>query len=116
MAAFNSVILVGNLTADPELRYTPKGTAVTECRLAINRHWTDEAGEKKEAVCFVPCKAFGKTAENIAKFVRKGHPMLIEGRLDMEEWQDKKSGENRQKLTVLIATLQFLKNKDAAPQ
>jgi single-strand DNA-binding protein len=113
MASFNKVILCGNLTRDPELRYTPKGTAIAQFGLAINRVWTSEAGEKKEDVCFVDCKCFGKQAETLAKYTAKGHPLLIEGRLDLEEWGDKETKAKRQKLTVVCEGFQFLKNKPA---
>jgi single-strand DNA-binding protein len=112
MPAFNKVILVGNLTRDCEIRYTPKGTAVAQFGLAINRQWTSEAGEKKEAVCFVDCKCFAKSAENLSQYTKKGHPLLVEGRLDLEQWEDKESKENRQKLVVCVEGFQFLRNKD----
>lgn len=113
MASFNKVILCGNLTRDPELRFTPKGTAIAQFGLAINRQWTAESGEKKEDVCFVDCKCFGKSAENLAKYTSKGHPLLIEGRLDLDEWEDKESGKKRQKLNVVVEGFQFLKAKPA---
>ena len=81
MASFNKVILVGNLTRDPELRYTPKGTAIAKIGVAVNRVWTNEAGEKKEEVTFVDVDIFGRTAENVGQYMRKGRPILIEGRL-----------------------------------
>ena len=81
MASFNKVILIGNLTRDPELRYTPKGTAIAKLGLAVNRVWTSEAGEKKEEVTFVDVDVFGRTAENIGQYMEKGRPILIEGRL-----------------------------------
>ena len=108
MANFNKVILAGNLTRDPEMRYTPKGTAIAEIGLAINRTWISEAGEKKSDVCFVDCKAFGKPAETLSQYVKKGSPLLVEGRLDLEEWEDKESKKNRRKLTVIIEGFQFL--------
>ena len=77
MASFNKVILVGNLTRDPELRYTPKGTAVAKIGLAVNRVWTTETGEKKEEVTFVDVDMFGRTAENVAQYMRKGSSMLV---------------------------------------
>ena len=81
MANFNKVILAGNLTRDPELRYTPKGTAIAKIGLAINRTWKSETGETKEEVTFVDVDAFGRTAEIIAQYLKKGRPILIEGRL-----------------------------------
>lgn len=112
MASFNKVILAGNLTRDCELRYTPKGTAIAQFGLAINRKWTNDAGEKKEEVCFVDCKCFGKSAETLAQYTSKGHPLLVEGRLDLDEWEDKTSGQKRQKLNVVVENFQFLKGKE----
>ena len=102
MASFNKVILVGNLTRDPELRYTPKGTAVAKIGLAVNRVWTNEAGEKKEEVTFVDVDAFGRTAENVAQYMKKGRPILIEGRLRLDQWDDKQTGQKRSKLGVVV--------------
>lgn len=108
MASFNKVILVGNLTRDPELRYTPKGTAVTKIGLAVNRVWTNEAGEKKEEVTFVDIDMFGRTAENVAQYMRKGSPLLVEGRLRLDQWDDKQTGQKRSKLGVVAEAVQFL--------
>jgi single-strand DNA-binding protein len=108
MASFNKVILVGNLTRDPELRYTPKGTAVAKLGLAVNRVWTNEAGEKKEDVTFVDVDVFGRTAENVGQYMRKGRPILIEGRLKLDQWDDKQTGQKRSKLGVVAETVQFL--------
>ena len=108
MASFNRVILVGNLTRDPELRYTPKGTAIAKVGLAVNRVWTNEAGEKKEEVTFVDVDVFGRTAENLAQYMRKGSPILIEGRLRLDQWDDKQTGQKRSKLGVVGEVVQFL--------
>lgn len=108
MASFNKVILMGNLTRDPELRYTPKGTAVAKLGLAVNRNWTTESGEKKEEVTFVDVDVFGRTAENVGQYMRKGRPILIEGRLRLEQWDDKQSGQKRSRLSVVAETVQFL--------
>ena len=108
MASFNKVILVGNLTRDPELRYTPKGTAIAKVGLAVNRVWTNEAGEKKEEVTFVDVDVFGRTAENVAQYLRKGSPLLVEGRLRLDQWDDKQTGQKRSKLGVVGETIQFL--------
>ena len=108
MASFNKVILMGNLTRDPELRYTPKGTAVTKIGLAVNRVWTNEAGEKKEEVTFVDVDMFGRTAENVAQYMRKGSPLLVEGRLRLDQWDDKQTGQKRSKLGVVAESVQFL--------
>src|SRR5579863_257462 len=108
MASFNKVILVGNLTRDPELRYTPKGTAVAKVGLAVNRNWTSESGEKKEEVTFVDVDIFGRTAENVSQYMRKGRPILIEGRLKFDQWDDKQTGQKKSKLGVVAETVQFL--------
>ena len=108
MASFNKVILMGNLTRDPELRYTPKGTAIAKIGLAVNRVWTNEAGEKKEEVTFVDVDVFGRTAENVGQYMRKGRPILVEGRLKLDQWDDKATGAKRSKLGVIADTVQFL--------
>jgi single-strand DNA-binding protein len=108
MASFNKVILVGNLTRDPELRYTPKGTAIAKIGLAVNRNWTSESGEKKEEVTFVDVDVFGRTAENVGQYMRKGRPILIEGRLRLDQWDDKQTGQKRSKLGVVAEIVQFL--------
>src|SRR5580658_1693528 len=108
MASFNKVILVGNLTRDPELRYTPKGTAIAKVGLAVNRVWTNEAGEKKEEVTFVDVDIFGRTAENVGQYMRKGRPMLVEGRLKLDQWDDKQTGQKKSRLGVVAETVQFL--------
>jgi single-strand DNA-binding protein len=108
MASFNKVILVGNLTRDPELRYTPKGTAIAKIGVAVNRVWTNEAGEKKEEVTFVDVDVFGRTAENVGQYMRKGRPILVEGRLRLDQWDDKQTGQKKSKLGVVAETVQFL--------
>jgi len=108
MASFNKVILVGNLTRDPELRYTPKGTAIAKIGVAVNRVWTNEAGERKEEVTFVDVDVFGRTAENVGQYMRKGRPILIEGRLRLDQWDDKQTGQKKSRLGVVAETVQFL--------
>jgi single-strand DNA-binding protein len=108
MASFNKVILVGNLTRDPELRYTPKGMAIAKIGLAVNRNWTSESGEKKEEVTFVDVDIFGRTAENVAQYMKKGRPILVEGRLRLDQWDDKQTGQKRSRLGVVAETVQFL--------
>lgn len=108
MSNYNKVILVGHLTRDPELRYTPKGTAVAKLGLAINRVWTNEAGEKKEEVTFVDADVFGRTAENCGQYLRKGRPLLVEGRLKLDQWDDRETGQKRQRLGVIGEFVQFL--------
>jgi single-strand DNA-binding protein len=108
MASFNKVILVGNLTRDPELRYTPKGTAVAKIGLAVNRTWKSETGETKEEVTFVDVDAFGRQAETIGQYLKKGRPILIEGRLRYETWEDKQTNQKRSRLGVVLENFQFL--------
>lgn len=108
MASFNKVILAGNLTHDPELRYPPKGTAVARVRLAINRVYTTEGGEKKEEVTYVDVDAFARQAEIISQYLKKGRPVLIEGRLRYDTWEDKQTSQKRSKLSVVLENFQFL--------
>jgi single-strand DNA-binding protein len=108
VASFNKVIVAGNLVADPELRYTPKGTAVAKIRLAINRNYTLDSGEKKEEVTYVDVDAFARQAEVISQYLKKGRPILVEGRLRYETWDDKQSGQKRSKLGVVLENFQFL--------
>ena len=108
MANFNKVILAGNLTRDPELRYTPKGMAIAKLGLAINRKWTNEAGETKEEVTFVDVDAFGRQAETIGQYLKKGRPILIEGRLKLDQWDDKATGQKKSKLGVILDNFQVL--------
>lgn len=108
MASFNRVILAGNLTRDPELRYTPKGTAVAQVGLAVNRQWKNDAGEAKEEVTFVDVEAFGRQAEVIGQYLKKGRPILIEGRLKYDTWEDKQTNQKRSKLKVVLESFQFL--------
>src|SRR5438874_2456521 len=108
MANFNKVILAGNLTRDPEMRYTPKGTAIARLGLAINRKWKSESGEMKEEVTFVDVDAFGKTAETIAQYLKKGRPILMEGRLRYETWEDKQTNQKRSKLGIVLESFQFI--------
>lgn len=108
MANFNKVILAGNLTRDPELRYTPKGTAVTQIGMAINRTWKTESGEAKEEVTFVDVDAFGRQAEVIAQYMRKGRPFLVEGRLKLDQWEDKNTHQKQSKLKVVLESFSFI--------
>ena len=113
MANFNKVILAGNLTRDPELRYTPKGMAVAKLGLAINRTWKSEAGESKEEVTFVDIDAWGRHAEVIAQYMRKGRPILIEGRLKLDTWEDKNTHQKVSKLKVVLESFSFIDTKGA---
>jgi single-strand DNA-binding protein len=108
MPSFNKVILAGNLTRDPELRYTPKGTAVAKIGLAINRTWKDESGQQKEEVTFVDVDAFGRQAEVISQYLKKGRPILVEGRLKLDQWDDKQTNQKRSRLGVVLESFQFL--------
>ncbi|MCS1407109.1 MAG: Single-stranded DNA-binding protein [Verrucomicrobia subdivision 3 bacterium] len=111
MASFNKVILVGNLTRDPELRYTPSGTAIARIGLAVNRTWRTETGENREEVTFVDIDAFSKQAETIAQYLRKGRPILVEGRLRLDQWDDKQTGQRRSKLGVVLESFRFLDSR-----
>lgn len=108
MASFNKVILAGNLTRDPELRYTPKGTAIAKLALAVNRRWTGEDGQTREEVTYVDIDAFGKQAEVISQYLRKGGGLLLEGRLKLDQWDDKQTGQKRSRLGVVLESFTFL--------
>jgi single-strand DNA-binding protein len=118
MASLNKVFLMGNLTRDPEVRYTPGGAAVCELGLAVNRRYTSNNQEHEE-VCFIDVVVWGKQAESSGRYLEKGAPVLIEGRLQLDQWQDKNSGANRSKLRVVAERVQFLsrnsERRDAAP-
>ena len=108
MANLNKVMLIGNLTRDPELRYTPKGTAVADVGLAINRVWNNEAGQKQEETTFVDVTLWGRQTELAEKYLGKGRGVYIEGRLQLDTWDDKETGKKRSKLKVVGENLQFL--------
>lgn len=108
MSSYNRVILMGNIVRDVEVRALPGGTSVAQIGLAVNRKWTDKDGGKQEEVCFVDCEAFGKTAENLARFFGKGKPIFIEGRLKLDQWKDKTDGSSRSKLKVVVESWSFL--------
>ncbi len=101
MASFNKVILLGNLTRDPEVRYTPKGSAVCDLGIAVNRVYTTEGGERREEVTFVDVVLWARLAEIAGEYLRKGRPVFIEGRLQMDSWDDKQTGQKRTKLRVV---------------
>lgn len=107
MSNFNKILLMGNLTRDPQLSYTPSQTAVVDFGLAVNRRWTSRDGEKKEETCFVDCRAFGRTAENLNKYMSKGRPLFVEGRLTFDSWTAQ-DGTKRSKHRVTIENFQFL--------
>jgi single-strand DNA-binding protein len=107
MANLNKVFLMGNLTRDPQLSYLPSQTAVVEFSIATNRKWTGKDGSKKEETCFVDCRAFGATAETINKYLTKGRPVFIEGRLTFDQWTAQ-DGTKRSKHRVTVETFQFI--------
>jgi len=108
MASFNKVILLGNLTRDPEVRYTPKGSAVCDLGIAVNRQYTLDSGEKREEVTFVDVVLWSRLAEIAGEYLKKGRPVFIEGRLQLDTWDDKQSGQKRSKLRVIGETMQLL--------
>lgn len=116
MASFNKVILMGNLTRDPELRQTQSGASVLGAGLAVNESYTAQDGSKRDNTTFVELSAFGKTAENIARFFRKGDPILIDGRLRQESWTDKQSGQARSKIVVVVERFEFVKSREQSAQ
>lgn len=107
MANVNKVILIGNLTKDPEVRQTPKGTSVGDISIAINRNWT-ENGERREETTFVGVTLWGKLAEIVQQYARKGNPIYIEGRLTQDSWEDKDTGQKRTKTKVIAENVQLL--------
>ena len=114
MASYNKVILMGNLTRDPQMKYLPSQTAVVEFGLACNRRYKTQSGEQKEEVTFVDCTAFGRTGEVINQYFTKGKPIFIEGRLKYDQWEDKQGGGKRHKLTVVIESFEFVGGRDGA--
>jgi single-strand DNA-binding protein len=108
MASFNKVILLGNLTRDPEVRYTPKGSAVCDLGLAVNRVYTLDNGEKREEVTYVDITLWSRLAEIAGEYLKKGRPVFIEGRLQLDTWDDKQSGQKRSKLRVIGESMQLL--------
>jgi single-strand DNA-binding protein len=114
MATLNKVFLIGNLTRDPELRVTPKGTAIAQFGIAVNRKFKKEDGSDGEEVTFVDIEAWGKQGELVAKYLTKGSPAMIEGRLKFEQWEDKTSGKKMSKLKVVLDNVQFLSTRGGA--
>lgn len=115
MANFNKVLLIGNLTRDPQLSYLPSQTAVVDFGLAVNRRWTGKDGEKKEETCFVDCTSFGRPAETINKYLTKGRPVFVEGRLTFNSWTAQ-DGTKRSRLKVTVENFQFLGSPSATVQ
>src|SRR5688572_13024840 len=108
MPSLNKVLLMGNLTRDPELRVTPKGTSICQFALAINRKFKMESGESREEVIYVDVEAWGKQGETIAKYVTKGRPLFVEGRLRLDQWEDKNTKEKRSRMKVVLEQFEFL--------
>lgn len=111
MPNLNRVMLMGHLTRDVELRAAGSST-VGNIGIAVSRKWKDASGQSKEETCFVDCEAWGKTAEIIAQYTAKGHPIYLEGRLKLDQWEDK-DGSKRSKIKVVVESFQFLKGKDS---
>ena len=108
MAYLNKVFLIGNLTRDPELRVTPKGTAICSFGLAVNRQYRDESGTARDETTFVDIEAWGKQGELVSKYLTKGSPCMVEGRLRLDSWEDKNTQQKRSKLKVVLDNVQFL--------
>ncbi len=109
MVSLNRVFLIGNLTRDPELRYTPAGAGVCEFAIGVNRSWTDKkSGEKRDEVAFIDIATWGRTAELCAEYLKKGRPVFVEGRLTQDRWEDAKTGQKRSRIRVTAERVQFL--------
>ncbi len=111
MANLNKVMLIGNLTRDPEVRYTPKGTAVADIGLAVNRYYQSDSGERQEETTFVDITLWGRQAEIAQQYLGKGRSVFIEGRLQMDTWEDKNSGQKRSKIKIVCENMQLLGNR-----
>ena len=112
MASYNRVVLLGNCTRDPEVKYTPKGSAVADIGLAVNRTYTTDGGEKREEVTFVDVTMWGRQAEIAGEYLKKGRPLFVEGRLQLDTWDDKQTGQKRSKLRVVCENFQMLGSRD----
>ncbi len=108
---FNKVILMGNLTRDPETRTTPNGQSVTSFALAVNRTWRSASGENQESVSYINCVAWGKPGEIIAQYITKGRPLLVSGRLEQRSWDDKESGQKRSVVEVIVEDFNFIDSR-----
>ena len=115
MASYNKVMLIGNLTRDPEMKYTPKGTAVAEIGLAVNRSYTADNGERREETTFVDVTLWGRVAEIVGEYCKKGRPLFVEGRLQLDSWDDKATGQKRSKLKVVGENIQLLGGREGGP-
>lgn len=116
MASLNKVFLAGNLTRNPELRYTPGGTAVAQFGMAVNRRFKNREGQMQEEATFVDVEVWGRQAETSSEYLSKGSPVLIEGRLKLDTWESKQTGERRSKLRVVGERVQFLGSRGPRPQ
>ncbi|MBX7208326.1 MAG: single-stranded DNA-binding protein [Verrucomicrobiaceae bacterium] len=116
MASLNKVLLIGNLTRDPEVRYTPKGSAVCDLGLAVNRRYTTESGERQEEVTFLDVVLWGKQAELAGQYLHKGRAVFIEGRLQMDTWEDKTTQQKRSKIKIVCENMQFIDSKGGGGQ
>jgi single-strand DNA-binding protein len=114
MAYLNKVFLIGNLTRDPELRVTPKGTAICQFGIAVNRQFKDESGATRDETTFVDIEAWGKQGELVSKYLTKGSLAMVEGRLKLDQWEDKTSGQKRSKMKVVLDNVQFLSTRGGA--
>ena len=111
MPNYNKVILMGNLTRDPEVKYTSGGTAIANISMAINRTWTNKDGQKQEETTFVEVEAWDRQAEVIGQYLKKGRPLMVEGRLKYDQWDDKETGQKRSKLRVRLESFQFVDSR-----
>ena len=112
MPNLNKVMLMGNLTRDPEIKYTPKGTAIADIGLAVNRNYTTDSGEKREEVTFVDVTLWGRVAEIVGEYCKKGRPLFVEGRLQLDTWDDKATGQKRSKLKIVGENIQLLGSRE----
>lgn len=117
MSSFNKVVLLGNLTRDPEARHTPSQTMICKFGMATSRKWKDASGQRREETCFVDCTAFGKVGEIVNQYVHKGSPLLVEGRLKYDTWEDKNGGGKRSKLSVAVENVRLMgeRRQDSPP-
>jgi single-strand DNA-binding protein len=116
MASFNKVLLMGNLTRDPELTYTPSQLAICKFGLAVSRKFRGKTGEEREEVLFIDCTVFDKKGETVHQYCTKGKPIFIEGQLKLDTWDDKTTGQKRSKIHVVVDNFQFLGSRDGGTQ
>ena len=114
MANLNKVMLIGRLTRDPQLRYTPSGAAVADLGVAVNRYYKGQDGSRQEETCFIDVTVWGRTAENATEYLSKGRQLYVEGYLRMDSWEDKNTGDKRSKLKVIANNIQFLDSRGGA--